>query len=64
MTIHRKPNDRRMFSIIREIRASARFLQDAVAQALERASQLSSNEREAYLDEALPSTLLARIDAL
>lgn len=53
-----------MFSIIREIRASARFLQDAVAQALDRASQLSYSERDAYLSEALPAALLARIAAL
>jgi hypothetical protein len=64
MAIHREPNDRRMFSIIREIRASARFLQDAVAQALNRASQLSYSERNAYLWEALPAALLARIGAL
>jgi hypothetical protein len=64
MPIERPPNDRRMFGLLREIRAGARFLQNAADDALSQASKLGPREHDASLPEALDTVLLDRIDAV
>jgi hypothetical protein len=60
----RNPNDLRMFGHLREIRASAQYLQSLAADELAKALAMDAAARSAYLSAALPAALLQRVDAV
>lgn len=64
MPIERTANDRRMFGLLREIRAGARYLQNALEDVLQQASQRAAGDRDDFLREALNPALPERVDGI